>query len=117
MRIPGEPFLPGPPGQHHAFAVLIDVLPGAPDLRLCAAQNPLIFNGNHAISETSLRQEAFRDFFWTSSSAFELLEVTRGRMCAIRPKADTRSGRFRTPFRSNPDRLPAESGHPEVAPG
>ena len=37
--------------------------------------------------------------------------------CVIRPKADTRSGRFRTPFRSNPDRRPAESGHLEVAPG
>jgi hypothetical protein len=37
--------------------------------------------------------------------------------CVIRPKADTCSGRFRTPFRPNPDRRPAESGHPDVAPG
>jgi hypothetical protein len=38
--------------------------------------------------------------------------IVRPRYCVIRPKADTRSGGFRTPFQSNPDRLPAEADTP-----
>jgi hypothetical protein len=48
----------------------------------------------------------------------ELVAITCADLgCVIRPKADTCSGRFRTPFRPNPDRRPAESGHLDVAPG
>ncbi len=45
-----------------------------------------------------------------------LAHAKAGLKCVVQPKMDTGSGAKRTAFRSYPDKVPAESGHPE-APG
>jgi hypothetical protein len=45
------------------------------------------------------------------TSVTAVLIGTQTASCIIRLKADTGSGRKRTPFRANPDSVPAESGH------
>jgi putative DNA methylase len=54
---------------------------------------------------------------WEASNDEAILDEAREEIrrscgdCIIRTKADTGSGRKRTPFRANPDSVPAESGH------